>query len=480
MKIERVAALSLCGMLLSSLAVYGLTDPVASAAPASDGVGVAVRKLAEATPEGPAAKLEQEGTLRLEARLGHDTLAPGRQRTFVTVEVRGNDVAPLSRPSVHMALAIDRSGSMKGERLEQALRAAQGVVDRLADDDVVSVVSFDTEARVVVPAQRLSPTSREAIRRAIAGVQLGGDTCISCGIDAALAELARESGGLDRVIVLSDGAANHGVKDIAGFQRIGAMCRNRGTTISTVGVGVDYNERLLSAVAFESNGLHHFVEDEASLAAVFDAETQSAVRTVASDAAVELSLAPNTRLVRVFVRSFERQGDRLVVPLGTFAPNETKTLLVEVEVDTAAGVEGQPIADLALRFRDHASDGDGVMRGSLGVRLGDRQSLLDPFVEVRLERARTSAVLDEANALARQGRFADAKARVAERRNALAVTAEKSAARKDSRRGDIDESFRQQIDFADDAVDAFEGDAPATAAPRAVRQNQERLHSMNL
>ena len=485
MKLKRVALLSVGGMVLSSLAVYAGTDATALAAPATDGVGRTVRQLvAVADSPTPQARFEHDGTLRFEGRLGHSTVSASSNRTFLALEVRGGEAAPTTRPDVHMALVIDRSGSMKNGRLEQAKRAARGVVDRLADGDTVSVVSFDTQAKVEASRTVIDGSSRDHVNDAIDSIALGGDTCVSCGIDQAIVQmngLADE--GMQRVIVLSDGDTNHGVRDLEGFRSIAQRCRRRGLVISTVGLGVDYNERLLSTVAFESNGLHHFVEDETSLARVFEQETQSAVQALASNARAEIALANGVRLLRVFDRSFERRGRHLTVPLGTFARGETKTVLVEVEVSGAApGL--LEVADVSLSYDDHALGAPGVLRANLATEVGSRTAELDPFVAARLERARTSAAIEEANEQAKRGDVVAARATVVRRAKALRASAARNRAPGDARGRDIDESFQRQIEFADEAVDAFDvaaqPAAPPKSKPRAVRMNQERAHEMDL
>src|SRR5690606_14054198 len=201
-----------------------------------------------------------------------------------------------------------------------------GVIDHLADGDRVTVVSFDQESELVVPSTTLGPRERQRVREALGRIELGGSTCISCGIEDALRQLESHAGdSLQRVLVLSDGAANHGIRDVDGFRSLAAMCRRKGIAISTVGVGLDYNERILSSLAFESNGRHHFVESDLSLPAVFQAETRDSATLVASSASVSVDLAAGVRLLRVLDRSFSQTGRRIDIPLGTFAPGETKT-----------------------------------------------------------------------------------------------------------------------------------------------------------
>ena len=102
--------------------------------------------------------------------------------------------------------------------------------------------------------------------------------------------------------------------------------------MTTIGVDVDYNEKIMSAIAVDSNGRHYFVADPSGLPRVFEEEARSLTRTVASNAEIAIDLAPGVVLDRVFDRSFRRAGNQVLVPLGTFAGSDVKTVLLQVHV----------------------------------------------------------------------------------------------------------------------------------------------------
>ncbi len=139
---------------------------------------------------------------------------------------------------------------MKGERIANAMNAALAL-ERMRDGDSITVVSFDTAAQVVVPPTRISGGNRSSIEAAIRSIRLGGDTCISCGLEEGMKQLvptyARRR-RLNRMILLSDGATNAGVRDV----RTAGRWRTRmhgGVTISTIGVDVDFDEKVMAAIA---------------------------------------------------------------------------------------------------------------------------------------------------------------------------------------------------------------------------------------
>ncbi len=116
--------------------------------------------------------------------------------------------------------------------------------------------------------------------------------------------------------------------------------RRAGASVTTVGVDVDYNERIMAGIAQQSNGRHYFVDNPSELSRIFDQELDGLERTVARTAELRLDAPEGVELVEVMDRSFRRDGERLVVDLGSLAENEEKTVLVRVRVDAARSGQG--------------------------------------------------------------------------------------------------------------------------------------------
>jgi Ca-activated chloride channel family protein len=349
-------------------------------------------------------------TLVLDARLGHATIAKnGRGETFLLASVTGRDTVTTSAPPLNLAIVIDRSGSMKNDRIANAISAAVGIVERMRDGDSVSVVSFDTDATVVVPPTLAGPATRASIEAAIRTIRLGGDTCISCGLDRGMQELDLTALGRDRVnrmILLSDGATNHGVRDIAGLRAMTGRMREKGTTISTIGVDVDFDEKVMSAIAAEANGKHYFATSPSALPSIFSQEFDELLASLASDAEVTIDLEPGVEVDEVFDRTFRREGSRIVVPFDTFSAKQEKTVLMKLRVP--ADRDGvQPIADVKLTYKDLLRHDAGSCDGKLALTVSSDSNAvqrdLDPIVATRFERSRTAQTLSEVNDLFSRG-----------------------------------------------------------------------------
>ncbi len=362
----------------------------------------------------------QDGPVRFEGRLGNPTIAKGASgESYLLVTLHGGDdkaggKSAAVSPPVHLAVVIDRSGSMRGARIENAIAAATGLVEHLRPRDSVSVVSFDTQSQVVVPPTALDDGNRAGILAAIRSIQVGGDTCISCGLEEGMHQMreadgagAVASGEVRRMVLLSDGATNHGIRDLPGLRALAGRLRDGGCSVSTVGLDVDFDEKVMGAIATESNGNHYFVRDASNLASIFRSELDAVESTVANDVTLSVDLAPGVEVDEVLDRAFTRStgpsGPRIEVPFGALRAGEDKTLIARVHVRSdVAGSE--PVANVGLRYRDIVGGRDRQASADLAVTIGDATSPLDPLVSVRLDRARTAATLLEANELFASGR----------------------------------------------------------------------------
>jgi Ca-activated chloride channel family protein len=472
MKTTTVALLAALGMLTTGATVWSVTPPgyhaptvtpelAGSSALATTGTAIATQSLDH---------FDVGATLRVEGRVGHARLLRGTREELLLLDVEGSESSGAARPApVDLAIVIDRSGSMKGTRFANAIAGARRAVDRLHDGDIVSILAFDTRTELVVPPTTLSPGTRAQVEADLGRIALGGDTCISCGIEEGLAQLASAGDRVTKMIVLSDGDANHGVRDVPGFRSMAARARERGVAITTIGVDVDYNEKILSAIAQESNGRHYFVENDAGLERVFDEEAQTLTATVASGAEARIELAPGVELDKVFDRSFRRDGRAVVVPLGSFSAGETKTVLVRVRVPESA--DGDVLlANVDLAYRDQVAGGDGRCEGKLGVTIADAGSAspLDPVVSGRLARSETIVTLQNANALFAQGKLEEARRTVQEQKARVSAVAKraKTAAATEAQPV-VDKDFDRQLAVLGQAADGF-ATPPAAAAPAAA------------
>ncbi|MHC5083932.1 MAG: vWA domain-containing protein, partial [Planctomycetota bacterium] len=177
---------------------------------------------------------------------------------------------------------------MSGEKIQKAKEAAILAVHRLKSTDIVSVVLYDSDVQVLVPATKL--TKKEQIIRQIRTVNAGGSTALYAGVQNGADEVRKfiAANKVNRIVLLSDGLANVGPQSPNELGRLGANLVEEGISVTTIGLGLGYNEDLMSQLAYKSDGGHYFAEHADELAGVFDDEFGRATSVVAQDVTIEI------------------------------------------------------------------------------------------------------------------------------------------------------------------------------------------------
>lgn len=170
------------------------------------------------------------------------------------------------KQSAAIAIVMDRSGSMAGEKLEMAKSAAIATAEVLGHNDSLGVYAFDSEAHVVAPMTRL--TSTNAIAGQIAAVASGGGTNLQPAFQLAREALLRAKARVKHMIILTDGQTAG-----AGYEQLAAQCRGEGLTISTVAIGEGSHAALLQAIASSGGGQSYTTLDASGITRIFTQDT---------------------------------------------------------------------------------------------------------------------------------------------------------------------------------------------------------------
>jgi Ca-activated chloride channel family protein len=306
----------------------------------------------------------QASQVTMKVELANPVLEAGAKRTVVLkVALQAAERERTSkRPPVNMALVIDKSGSMQGERIRQARQAALAAVDRLRDDDIISVVAFDDNVTVLVPATKAS--SRDTIRRGIEQIQAGGSTALFAGTSKGAAEVRKflEKEQVNRVVLLSDGQANVGPDSPGALGELGASLMKDGISVTTIGLGLGYNEDLMVRLARESDGNHAFVENANDLVAIFDREFGEAMSVIAQDVEIRIDCGAGIRPLRTLGRSSEIAGQMVITQLNQLYGGQERHLLLEVEVPAHEPDAIVELASVTATFRDLGTNKQNALR----------------------------------------------------------------------------------------------------------------------
>jgi len=261
-----------------------------------------------------------------------------------------------SSAPVNLALVIDRSGSMGGDKIAQAREAALTAVRALDKDDIVSVIAFDSTVETVVPAQRVG--RGRGIEAAIRRIEARGGTAIYGGVSSGATELRKhieESGCINRVILLSDGQANEGPSSPEELGRLGHSLMKEGISVTTIGLGLGYNEDLMARLAQRSEGNTYFVENSADLSRIFAIELGDVLNVIARRVVIEIDFPEGVRPMHFVGREGVIHGQHAELTLSQLYGGQEKFALVEVEVSPVAAGAEREIARANVRYEDAVS-----------------------------------------------------------------------------------------------------------------------------
>jgi Ca-activated chloride channel family protein len=281
----------------------------------------------------PPAAAGADGALTLTARLANSVMKSGGDgKNYLRIGLDGCKPEPdAARTPVNVAFVIDRSWSMLGERLDQARAAAAMAVDRLAPTDIASVIVFSDRSQVILPAQPV--INKELFKDAIAQIGANGSTALYDGVTTGADEVRKfkDARHFNRVVLLSDGMANVGPVATAAFRTLGGILLSQGISVTTIGLGADYNEDIMLQLARASDGNHAFAKAPADLTRIFNREFDDALTSCAQMVSVDVDLKPGWRFVRALSRDGEIDGQHARFRLNQVYAATEHYVLVEVE-----------------------------------------------------------------------------------------------------------------------------------------------------
>jgi Ca-activated chloride channel family protein len=283
------------------------------------------------------------------------------QNVVLRIGVQAERVAADARPDASLTFVVDTSGSMdRADRLGLVKSSLRRLVEGLDGDDTVAIVTYGDRAELV-----LEPTSiarQEVILDAIDDLQPTGSTNLEAGLNLGY-ELARSTlttGGINRVVLASDGIANVGLTDPAGLSQMIRDDADAGIQLVTVGVGLDgFNDELMEQLADRGDGFYAYVDDLTEAERLFGDELVSTLLTIALDSKIQVEFSPDTvaayRLIGFENRGVLDQDFRNdAVDAGELGAGHQVTALYELTlVDDLARFEpAEALGTVRLRWED--------------------------------------------------------------------------------------------------------------------------------
>lgn len=278
------------------------------------------------------------GLLSLSTELGHnyyivnDTV---NNTGFIYTEVKAGNYTPAdkTRAPLNIALVIDRSGSMTGAKLAYVKKAADYLIDKLNDKDILSIVVY--ESQVGVLQKSAAVTDKNYLHEVIASIETAGGTNLGGGMTEGFTQVknAYKSGYVNRVLLLSDGLANEGISNPVVLQNTAKKWFNgESISISTFGVGNDYNENLMTALAENGGGNYYYIKEPTQIPELFEKEINGLLTLVAKQATLRFTLPAGLVITRVYGGNYEMDKNIMTINLKDVFANETKGILVKFRI----------------------------------------------------------------------------------------------------------------------------------------------------
>ncbi len=427
-------------------------------------------------PEVPGPSVVEAGSLRITTTLSQGLVDPmGTDELYAEIEVEAIGGAPAERPSLNVALVVDRSGSMRTEPMRYARKAAHTFVEGLDAGDRAALVAFDHRSVVEMPSTGLDVDGQHRMHAAIDGLRSSGRTNISGGLDDGFEQVMSEEDGdgLRRVVLMTDGIPNEGITDRAGLASRSAEIYQEGAVVTTLGFGTQYDASMMSAMAGEGGGNFRHISSSEDLEVAFAEELEDIQSTVASNISIDLFESQGVQFEEIYgyqSRSL-RRGER--IGIGDLAEGETRSIMVKLDVQELLAEPGEVLDLLRVRphFVDRTTDTevDITVAAQMGITT-NRDAIeesVEAYVMDRVEELQMVASVRRAARLHSQGQTEEAKRAMQDEQERIERVTESGA---DSRR---EASLGRMRRIADDAQESFQ-------APPAEAEDRSRSMEMQL
>lgn len=297
--------------------------------------------IAEILPVPAQSATAADGALKVSARLVQNKVLQGSDGTIgleLTLHAdNADDLHILPVRNVDMVIVLDRSGSMKGPKLQDARQAVLNLLENLSPKDRFALVTYSDHVITNAPLQPVTENGRNQLKSIILNVRAGGGTNLSAGLQAGIGVLLNSghSANAGRVILISDGLANKGVTNPHAIGSMAAVAVEKEFAVSTVGVGQDFNENLMTRIADQGTGNYYYLENPGAFAEVFQKEFYYAKTAAATNLAVHFPVGDGISLVNASGYPVTLRNGSAVFYPGNLRYGHTRRIYLTLQVPTA-------------------------------------------------------------------------------------------------------------------------------------------------
>ncbi|MGD9324731.1 MAG: VWA domain-containing protein, partial [Desulfobacterales bacterium] len=238
--------------------------------------------------------------------------------------------------NVDMVIVLDRSGSMKGRKIADARRAVLALLSSLSDQDRFALITYSDGVHIASGLANVTAANRAGMVSAVNTIRAGGGTNLGAGLQAGIDILSASRHHLNaaKVILISDGLANKGLTDVRALSEIAAVAVENEFAVSTVGLGIDFNEHLMTAIADRGTGSYYYLENPAAFAEVFQKEFYNTQTADVTGVKIQIPMISGITLADAAGYPIIIQNDHLVFYPGNLGFGQTRKLFLTLKVPT--------------------------------------------------------------------------------------------------------------------------------------------------
>ena len=297
----------------------------------SCGQSVSQTPLSDGGDPVPPIKLNSTGAVSWSAIAGNKYYDRNTNEFYLYISLKGNEAAQQTkRVPLNISIVLDRSGSMSGDKIAYAKRAANFVIDQLKDDDILSIVNYDDRIEVTSPTAPVK--NKEVLRTKVNALFDRGSTNLTGGMMEGFEQVknTKKEGYVNRVLLLTDGLANVGITEPQEMKRlVEQRYKQEGIALSTFGLGADYNEDLLTMLAEMGRANYYFIASADKIPGIFANELKGLLSVVAQNATVQVDFPSNLECVKVYGYPFDVKKNSVTIRFNDVYANDQKGILLK-------------------------------------------------------------------------------------------------------------------------------------------------------
>lgn len=281
---------------------------------------------------------QQTGAIEIKTSLSQTKLVQGEMSTLyldVSIKPPSLDIVQSTQRASDIIVVLDRSGSMSGaNKMPYAKAAIRDLLSRLSEHDRFALVSFSNNAIVHSSLVPVDSVRREQLLAMLESIQVGGGTNIGEGLSHTVQLLTEsQQNRASKVLLLSDGQANQGITDLTGLSQIVASITQQESVLSSIGMGLDFNESLMSSLADYGMGTYAYLENLSGLGEIFAHDLNATRNIYVANSHFDLNLTQGIELIDAGGYPFSKgKNNSYSIKTGQLLGNNAKKFVMTFHV----------------------------------------------------------------------------------------------------------------------------------------------------